>query len=378
MFGDKPAPPPASSPAPRQATSAAPREIVVFGITQAQLGHLPSGGFTVIEQEDIADAGVMALLQTPPGLGQNAALAFISALAPAAVVAPNHYYRNQATASGCTAEICSSWTQVGWRQSSMCGGSVIIGVVDAAIDTRHPALAGARLTLTRFATQDHPPAPVDHGTAIVALLVGAQESVAPGLYPDAEILAADPFTRDPHGDERADTFDLVRAIEHLVSAGVQVINLSLAGPDNPILHAVVDRALAQGVALVAAVGNAGPKAKPLYPAAYPGVVGVTALSSNGKIYRHAVQGEQVDFAAPGVMVPVASSLGGVRRLSGTSFATPFVTASIAALLATNHSMTPSEAEKLLADQARDLGRFGKDPAFGWGLVQAVQHCGLSQ
>ena len=90
-------------------------------------------------------------------------------------------------------------------------------------------------------------------------------------------------------------------------AGVAVINLSLAGPDNPILERAISDASTAGIPLVAAVGNAGPRSVPLFPAGYDAVVAVTAIDRNERIYRRAVQGPHVDLAAPGVSIPTAAS-----------------------------------------------------------------------
>ena len=106
----------------------------------------------------------------------------------------------------------------------------------------------------------------------------------------------------------------------------RVINISLTGPDNQLLAAAVSRLRERGVLMVAAVGNQGPSAPPLYPAAYTDVIGVTAADSSGKLYRWANRGEQVMFASNGVTVPVAHPDAGMVADSGTSLASPVVAA----------------------------------------------------
>jgi subtilisin family serine protease len=89
--------------------------------------------------------------------------------------------------------------------------------------------------------------------------------------------------------------------------------------------------VARGHLLVAAVGNDGPAAPPLYPASYPGVVGVTGVDRQGRPLPEAAQGPQVMFAAPGSqMVSAAPGRPPYRQVRGTSFAAPLV----AALLST--------------------------------------------
>jgi subtilisin family serine protease len=107
----------------------------------------------------------------------------------------------------------------------------------------------------------------------------------------------------------------------------------------------------------------------------PGVVGVTAVDSDGNPYRKAPKGTEVDFAAPGVRIwaPSTGNADG-RYFSGTSFAAPYVTAMAA--LALQDGVAGTDAlEQRLAENARDLGEAGKDPVFGWGLVRAASPCG---
>jgi subtilisin family serine protease len=82
----------------------------------------------------------------------------------------------------------------------------------------------------------------------------------------------------------------------------------------------------------------------------------------------------VDFSAPGVALMVASGRMGTARKSGTSFAAPFLAASAALLKTQNGSGNGGDIERLLASGARDLGTPGKDPVYGWGLVQAANLC----
>lgn len=181
----------------------------------------------------------------------------------------------------------------------------------------------------------------------------------------------DPFGRDD-SDERSDVFSLVEALDRLGDQDVTIASLSLAGPDNPLLADAVARLQAQGIPLVAAVGNAGPRSQPLYPAAYPGVVAVTAVDGAAQIYRRAIQGDHVSFAGPGVAIPTAASISGVRPQTGTSFAVPFVTTALAAAMA--DGTLAEDAIAALARNSRELGEAGKDPVFGWGLVQIPSPC----
>ena len=208
---------------------------------------------------------------------------------------------------------------------------------------------------------------------MISLLVGDPDSRSAGLLPDFRVIAVDAF-HNSGGDERADVFSLTAGMDYLAANNARVINMSLAGPSNSVLERATAKLVARGTIIVAAVGNGGPKVDPAYPAAYPGVVGVTAVDSRGEVYRRAGQGEQVDLAAPGVEVWTAASVKGAKPKTGTSFAAPFVTAAIASLLAAELGLNTDEVATRLATSALDLGNAGRNPVFGHGVVQAARKC----
>ena len=100
---------------------------------------------------------------------------------------------------------------------------------------------------------------------------------------------------------------------------------------DPVLAAAVKALQAKGIIVVAAVGNDGPAAPPQYPASYSGVVAVTGVDAKGKPLIEAGKPLHLDFAAPGADIAGAVPGGGWERLRGTSFAAPFVAASLARL-----------------------------------------------
>jgi subtilisin family serine protease len=255
-----------------------------------------------------------------------------------------------------------------------CGSLPTIGLIDTAINPDHPSLGDARLEVIRITDDALPQSGRQHGTAVAALLVGAAGSRAPGLLPSSKVVAVDAFRRLGGSADVASTFDLVRALDALAGRNVRVINLSLAGPDNALLKTTVDAMIERRVILVAAVGNAGPRAKPLYPAGYDGVIAVTAVDKGRNAYRRANQGAHVDIAAPGVNVWTAASISGARPKSGTSFAAPFVSAAAAVLLAERPDLTPAQMAEALFGLAQDIGSPGKDQVFGWGLLDARRLC----
>ncbi|MCW5714084.1 MAG: S8 family serine peptidase [Bauldia sp.] len=359
-----PAGPRAAPPPPAQA----PDEIVIGGLDRTALRILEDRGFVLIAGGPLP--APRALLKIPAGLTVPEALAIAAGLSKGSVV-PNTYYRTQAVPVDCVGAICLDWAEVGWPPSppAACLFSPHIGI-DTGVNRDHDMLASADITVETIGATGAAPSEARHGTAIVAMFAGDPAGRVPGLAPAARILVVDPFgTAD--GEERADVFGLVQALERLIEAGVDVISMSLAGNGNALLEEAVVAAQAAGIPVVAAVGNAGPAAAPLYPAGYPGVVAVTAVDRNGVVYRRAVQGSHVTLSAPGVEVVTAASISGVRPQTGTSFAVPFVTTAVAAALAIGHS---ADLLAYLGAGATDLGEPGRDPVFGWGLVQIPSPC----
>jgi subtilisin family serine protease len=191
------------------------------------------------------------------------------------------------------------------------------------------------------------PVAAPHGDRIAGLLVRA----APG----AQIYAADIYGGVPTGGASS---ALARALGWLAQENVQVINVSLVGPRNRIVEAIVARMVARGFLVVAAVGNDGPAAAPLYPASYDGVIGVTGVDARQRVLIEAGRGAQVDFAALGVY-------GAIR---GTSYAAPVIAARLAQEAPVLNSAGAHSAVNALRASARDLGAAGRDDIYGYGLI----------
>ena len=250
----------------------------------------------------------------------------------------------------------------------VCSDSLKIGMIDTAIKIDHPAFQtqGANKIISGDFLEEKLNQPDAHGTAVAGLLIGKGDDLNP-LLPKATLYSASVFYARNDYAQGATMINLVRALNWLVAENVSVINMSLAGPDNQILAKVIAKTLATGKAIVAAVGNEGPAAPPMFPAAYPGVIAVTAVDREQKIYRWANRGNQVAFAAQGVSVMTARASGGFGRESGTSMASPVVAAFLSCELQ-NNKMNTADALKHLTAEAIDLGAKGRDDIFGYGLL----------
>ncbi len=356
----------------------APDEVVVAGATQPQIDGLLAGGFTVIERAEIGSFGGEVLrLRIPAGTGLEAARDLVVAAAPQSLADFSHYYRSE-QAEACSGQHCAFIGLIDWPGTaglpSGCGGSVTIGLIDTAINPDHAVFDGGRIEVVRLSDEALPESGKQHGTAVAALLAGAAGSRTPGLLPGAEVIAIDAFYRGGRRDDRSGVYELLRALDMLSQRGVRVTNMSLAGPPNILLERLVQQLSADGMVIVAAAGNGGPKAAPAYPAAYADVIAVTAVDRSKRAYRRAGRGEHIDLAAPGVEVWTAASISGGRPKTGTSFAAPFVTAAVSLLKAANDNASASDILAALGRSAEDLGEPGKDPVFGWGLINARAAC----
>ena len=325
--------------------------------------RIESWGFTIRERRDLDGLDRVLLRVDAPGDRDIVQAALELAVdAPGTVVDYNHTY--EATQSRAMAVPAPSQGAV--REFQPRAAAFRLGLVDTAVDATHPALSGIAIEQRDFVVFGNARG-VDHGTAVASIVADAAggSEVSAGLE---RLFAASVFFQDEHGVSRATTAGLISAIDWLAAVpDLDVINMSLTGPSNSLLEATVNEIAERGIRIVAAVGNGGPVGKALYPAAYPGVVGVTAVDARHGIYRYANRGPQVMFAAPGVDVPVAAPGGSYRHESGTSFAAPVVAARLAAFVAV-HDCTPAEAIERLKTMAVDLGEVGYDEVFGFGLL----------
>lgn len=247
------------------------------------------------------------------------------------------------------------------------GRRVLIAVIDSGADTTHPELAGMVLdTFDAIGSGDraHP-----HGTSIVGAI--AARARLRGTAPGAHILVARAF-----GTHRTSmdgmTTDIIKALEWSRQRGARIINMSFAGSRDPAIERRLAAARQQGIILVAAAGNAGPNSVPLYPAANPAVIAVTATDIDDRLFRSANRGNHIAVAAPGVDLWLPMPGGDYRRTSGTSFSAAEITGIIALMLERNPALTPDAVRRALVSTARDLGTPGIDPLFGAGLVDAYR------
>jgi hypothetical protein len=360
-------------PKPRQS----PNLIVVSGLSPEDLARLAAQGFQIDTQTQGSIASQIVRLRVPQGTSLTQARQTVQLVDARASTDFDHFYYLDEHLDTCTGAECQATALVSWSaaRATQCGPTPLIGLIDTGINLDHDALNGQAIEIVARPASHADPSLPEHGTAVAALLVGRQGSSTPGLLPEAKLIAVDAFYRDGGTADRTDVMSLVTAIEALAERGVRVINLSLSGPANAVLQKAIEAAQAAGIVIVSAAGNNGAGAEPAYPAAYPGVIAVTAVDQDLNVYRRATQGAYVDLAGPGVNVWTASAQGSGALRTGTSYAVPFVSAAAGLLLASSPQLAPKAVQAHLEQHTRDLGKPGWDPTYGYGLINMAGLCG---
>ena len=162
------------------------------------------------------------------------------------------------------------------------GNRILVAVIDSGVDASHPDLAGAITANFDAATDDSNPH--SHGTGMAGALAARRtlQSVAPRVG----LLTVRAFSQKSNGQEGT-TFNILRGLDWAADKGARVVNMSFAGPPDPRIKDALLKAAAKGLVLVAAAGNAGPNSPPLYPAADPNVIAVTATDDEDVLFARA-------------------------------------------------------------------------------------------
>jgi hypothetical protein len=330
------------------------RREVLMVADQQSIDTVRDAGFAIISERPLtAFTETLARIRVRRGRSVEQTISELQALAPLASIAPDHLFRPSGDEEAVT-------TAAPTPTPAPAINSGHVGLIDTGADISWPALTHSIVKAEGFADGGYTSRA--HGTLVAEIVARS----------GAHLTVADVFGVD--GDNRliAPAAAIASAIDWLVASGVRVINISIEGPDNFVLAHVIKRALAADVAIVAAAGNGGPAAAPAFPAAYPGVIAVTAVDENGQVYRRANRGDYIAFAARGVHVAseYESATSKTKTVSGTSFASPVVAAAIARRL--DGSAGLGSVIDTLESEARDLGAPGRDAIYGWGELDIPQ------
>lgn len=323
-------------------------QVVGIDITDEALTRITQARFVVLRTQDLAELGVkITVLQTPDGESATRGLKRLRKLDPEGTYDYNHVYLDS------SAQDAAAMPAAETKRNVRRGGTGRVGLIDGGVDAKHEVFGAIRI---HHHGCDGNVVPSPHGTAVAHLLV-SHDSIG-------EIFAADVYCGQAFGG----ALDAVSAaFGWMARERVAVINVSLVGPRNKLMQRVVEALVARGHVIVAAVGNDGPAAPPLYPASYDGVIGVTAVDSKHRVLIEACRGKQVDFAAQGSDFEAAAGAPNIYvPVRGTSFAAPMIAVMFAVDLP---APDPAQAQIALTKwkgMANDLGKPGRDDVYGAG------------
>jgi hypothetical protein len=244
------------------------------------------------------------------------------------------------------------------------GSNVLVAVIDSQIDGKHPELAGA--VVDEFDAVGNRDKAHDHGTGMAGAIAAHRRLM--GVAPGVRLLAIHAFSSNAKDSAEATSAHILMGIDWAIKKGAQIINMSFAGPDDPMLQLALQKAHDKGVVLIAAAGNLGPKSPPLYPAADPNVIAVTATDAKDQLLPQANQGSYVAVAAPGVDILEPAPNGGYQVTTGTSVAAAHVSGIVALLLEHDPTLDAAAIRDILTSSAKHHAPKGRDDQFGWGVV----------
>ena len=245
------------------------------------------------------------------------------------------------------------------------GMNVTIAVIDSGVDVKHPELVNS--IADSFDALGSKEGPHVHGTGIAGAIVAHGKLM--GSAPEARLLAIRAFGGGAKGAEST-SYVILKGLNYAAEHGAQIINMSFAGPKDPLIERGVAATASRGILMVAAAGNAGAKSPPLYPAANPNVIAVSGTDAQEKLFAASNRGVHIAIAAPGVDIFLPAPDEKYQITSGTSFSAAYVSGVAALMLERNPALKPNDLRAILTRTARDLGTPGRDDLFGAGEADA--------
>ena len=309
--------------------------------------------------------------------GRRTVPAVVNALANQRIVAlvqPNYLFAlqdepvpNAAGTHGDPAQYVLSKLEIEQAHQLATGKSILLAVIDSAVDGGHPDLAGS--IAQNFDALGGKTEPQLHGTEMAGAIAAHGKLL--GIAPGVQLLAARAFDNTP-GKARGTSFDIFKSLQWAADNGARVVNMSFAGPADPTLHRMLAAAYAKDIVLIAAAGNDGPDAAPAYPGADPDVIAVTATDADDQPFKMANHGKYIALAAPGVDILAVAPDASYQVTTGTSVAAAHVSGIAALLLQRDPTLKPAQIRAILAATAKPLGTPNQHDEFGAGLVDAYR------
>jgi type VII secretion-associated serine protease mycosin len=263
-----------------------------------------------------------------------------------------------------------------WKISR--GGGVTVAVIDSGVDASHPDLRdqvepGVDYGDGSSGDGTHDSGPQrGHGTEVASLIAGTAANYGgdglSGLAPDAKILSYGVYR-----DGKPDAAAAGKAIRAATDRGAKVVVVATSGTTaDPSLQSAVKDAIGRGVIVVSGVGDDPTSAEPTYPAAIPGVVAVTAVDRDGRLWSRAARSPDVVIAAPGVSILAASSDGSYWTGDDTGYAAAWVAGAATLVRAAHPDWSAAQViEKLISTARRGIG-IDRSEEFGFGLLDPLR------
>jgi len=245
------------------------------------------------------------------------------------------------------------------------GAGIKVAVIDSAIDVKHRELASS--VIDSYDALGSSEGPHVHGTGIAGAI--AAHARLMGAAPAAELIAIRAFGTATNGAQ-SNSWVILKSLDYAFQKQARIINMSFAGPKDPLIERGIDAVATRNIVMVAAAGNAGAKSPPLYPAANPKVIAVSATDQQDHLFAASNRGSYITVAAPGAELFLPAPDDKYQMTSGTSFSAAYVSGLAALMLERNPALKPEELRATLMRTARDLGSPGRDDLFGSGEADA--------
>ena len=249
-------------------------------------------------------------------------------------------------------------------ENNLKGKGINIAVLDTGISTHSDLnIAGGVSTVdyTNSYDDDH-----GHGTHVAGIIASKDNGIGTtGVASEADIYSVK--VQDSTG--KGDLMDIIEGIDWAIKNDMDMMNMSF-GTDrhSATLKAKINEAVSKGMIVVASSGNTG-DSKMMYPANYDNVIAVGATDQNNNLASFSARGPALDIVAPGVEIASTHIDDKYAIGSGTSQAAPYVTGMLALYMEKYPNKSAKELTQMLYNHALDLGEIGKDPFYGYGLVQ---------
>lgn len=227
------------------------------------------------------------------------------------------------------------------------GRNITIAMIDTGVDLTHPDLVDQITQNENFAYQISPDFSNDkHGTAVAGIMIARKDNGTGiiGIAPDAKLIALKACWPSQTDSIEAvcNSFTLALAVNTAIKTGAKILNMSLAGPPDSFLELLLNKAIENGIIVIAAdTGQA--KTDENFPASLKNVISVQSLRQADPDHITLTQ----TITAPGEKILTTLPHGTYDFISGSSIATAEVSGIVALLLELKPDLTFAEARSIL-------------------------------